>query len=131
VASGGSVEAPSPATPINMLEDLKLNKKPTRGFLPWRGLRSLVDDNATAGANTIGQVSTSSTPPTDIQVVSESCDWCLMESPWTRGDDDFDHDDDIVENSHDSRNGAPSPRKSRKGIDKDKSTAIKLGPKAL
>jgi hypothetical protein len=118
-----------------MVEDLKRSKKPFKAFLPWRGLRSLVDDNATAGANTIGQVSTHSTPPTDIQVVSESCDWCLMESPWTRGDEEFDHDDDIVENTHHDGNvqkDAALPRKSSKGMpDKEHPPSTKLGPKAL
>lgn len=101
-----------------MVEDLKHNKK-SNGVFPWRGLRSLVDDNTTAGANT--QVSTSSTPPTDLQVISESCDWCMMESPWTRGDEDFDHDDDIVENTHcNSQISGSKSKKSRKGFGKDK-----------
>jgi hypothetical protein len=51
---------------------------------PPNGLKSLADDSTAIAA-----VSVVTKQPTEFQVLTESCEWCLVTTPWT-GDDDED-----------------------------------------
>lgn len=56
--------------------------------------RSLADDVTSM----VATPSVGSKQPTEFQVIAESCEWCMVDTPWT-GDDD----DDLVEASANSK----------------------------
>lgn len=48
-----------------------------------RGSSSLADESVAIAAPSI-----TSKQPTECQVVTESCEWCMVDTPWTGDDDD-------------------------------------------
>lgn len=60
---------------------------------------ALTQPPKTVSGTSTGSVSLNASPPTDYQIVTEPCDWCLVENPWEQFHQEDEDNGSILEAS--------------------------------
>ena len=68
----------------SVLQSTKTTKQKLKSkiLLPYRRLGSLADEGTVAATVATRSTTITREPPSDMQVVTEACDWCGVDAPW-------------------------------------------------